>query len=105
MTKYRAKRTEIDGHTFASKAEAKRYGELKLMLRANEIEDLRVHPRYPLKIGAAHICDYVADFSYIDRRTGDVVTEDVKGFKTPVYRLKRKIFQAVTGREITEVYV
>lgn len=101
MTKYRAKRTEVDGISFASKAESRRYQQLKLMERARLIKALRLQPKYPLRVGKDIIGHYVADFEY--EINGDIKIEDVKGFKTDLYRWKKKHFEAQFGIPITEV--
>jgi hypothetical protein len=102
--KYAAVPTVVDGRRFASKAEARRYGELVLLERAGEISALRCQPRYPLtavnregfpvaiRIGNRAVV-YVADFTYVDR-AGAVHVEDVKGFDTDKSKLKRAIFEA-----------
>ena len=46
--KYSNKKVTIDGFKFDSKKEAKRYSELKLLLRANKITDLILQPKYLL---------------------------------------------------------
>tara|TARA_R110000824_G_scaffold132271_12_gene294698 strand:+ start:252 stop:575 length:324 start_codon:yes stop_codon:yes gene_type:complete len=102
-SKYNAVKTEVDGIVFASKAEAKRYGELRLLLMADEIRQLEMQPKFPCHVNGALICTYVADFKYRDQRTGERIIEDVKGMKTPVYNLKKKLVEAVYGIEITEV--
>jgi hypothetical protein len=105
-SKYRAQRTTVDGITFHSKKEAARYGQLKMLEKAGEISSLYLQPRYDLNVGYAltdPIGRYVADFSYTDTRTGLVVVEDVKGFKTPLYRWKKKHVEAQYGIEIREV--
>lgn len=118
--KFNAVRTEVDGVKFASKAEAKRYGELKLLQKAGKIEALELQPVYPLRVlltigtfkgaGKAHageyptIGKYVADFKYYRLEAPcDWVVEDVKGFKTPLYRWKKKHVEAQYGIQITEV--
>lgn len=107
MSKYGAVRTEVDGITFASKREARRYSELKLLERAGEIADLELQPRYPLVVNGVKVCTYVGDFLYRPTFRGAVmaqpVVEDAKGFKTPEYKLKAKLFRAVHGFPITEV--
>jgi hypothetical protein len=101
MNKYRNKPTHIDGIRFASKAEAKRYQELKLLERAGEITGLRLQPRYPLyAYEKEKICDYVGDFEYFEPVKGKYITEDVKGVLTPVFKLKAKLFKAHYQREI-----
>lgn len=100
--KYRAKPTVTDGIKFASKKEAKRYAELLLLRKAGKIIDLKLQPRIRCVINGEHVCDYIADFFYVDRQQMRERYEDCKGFKTPVYRLKRKIVKACTGIEILE---
>ena len=95
--KYNAKKTSVDGITFDSKAEARRYQELKLLERGGVIRNLELQPKYELmpafvdvtgkKQRAMH---YVADFRYVDER-GVTVVEDVKGVETAVFKLKRKL--------------
>src|ERR1700739_3349038 len=90
--KYGARRTTVDGITFDSAAEARRYGELKLLERAGEISGLELQPEFPFLVKGKVIFKYVADFSYWDGRSR--VTEDVKGFRTKEYILKRKLIEA-----------
>lgn len=99
--KYRAKKCNVDGITFDSRAEATRYEGLKLLLRAGEISDLKLQPKYPFCIGHKKMFDYIADFSYV--MDGETIVEDVKGMDTPISRLKRKIISADRGIEIRTV--
>ena len=101
--KYRNKPTEVDGHRFASKLEAARYQELRLMERAGEISGLTLQPRFKLIVGDTLICTYVADFHYLDAKTQQVVTEDVKGMLTPEFKLKAKLMKACLGIDVTLV--
>jgi hypothetical protein len=101
--KYRSVPTKIDGIRFASKKEAARYAALKLLEKAGQITDLKLQPVIKCQANGVHICDYRADFFYVQPKvTPLVVYEDCKGFKTPVYRLKRKLVKALTGIEIVE---
>src|SRR4051812_28082113 len=109
-SKYRAVRTEVDGIVFASKREAKRYSELKMLRDSGHIFLLVRQPRYRLVVNGKHCGDYVADFEYFPMKAGGTeydpgrkVIEDVKGVKTPVYRLKKKLVEAIYGIEIREV--
>lgn len=109
--KYSAKATEVDGITFASQAEASRYGELKLMERAGEIISLQVHPRFDLfaygpKGTPIQIAKYTPDFAYVDVATDTRVVEDVKGgkaTKTEAYSLRKRLFEACHGIRLTEI--
>ena len=105
MTKYHARRTEVDGITFDSLAEARRYGELKLLQAAGEIDTVIVHPVWPIVVNGALVCRYEADFQYHDYKLGCGVVEDVKSkpTMTPTYRLKKKLMKAVHNIEIVEV--
>lgn len=94
MNKYRAIRTEVDGIVFHSKREAARYSELKMLQKIGMIRNLVLQPRFPLMVEGTKICDYVADFSYFEKDSERLVVEDPKGVKTPVYRIKFKLFHA-----------
>ena len=108
MTKYRNKKVEIDGMTFDSKKEARRYKELLLLERAGAIQDLQTQVKYVL-IPSQRIkgrvvereCAYKADFVYIEN--GETVVEDTKGFKTKDYIIKRKLMLKEHGIRIREI--
>lgn len=100
--KYKAKKTIVDNITFDSKKEANRYCELKLLERAKAISNLQLQVPYILipksKYGSA--IKYVADFVY--EENNQVIIEDVKGVKTPVYRLKKRLMEEQFGIVIKE---
>jgi hypothetical protein len=100
--KYRARSITVDGIRFPSRLEANRYGELKLLERAGEISGLTLQPEYPLTVNGVNCGTYRADFRYVEKANGTVI-EDTKGFRTPVYRLKKRIVEAIYGIKITEV--
>lgn len=108
VSKYRAVKTTVDGITFASKAEAKRYQELKALCVAGHILNLKCQPVFVLADSVTingrrrPSLRYVADFSYYTPDM-DLVVEDVKGMLTPVYRLKRHLMKAVLGIDIVEI--
>lgn len=101
--KYNARRVTVDGHTFDSAKEAERYKELKLLEHIGKIKGLVLQPRYTLqeafryKGKTIRKIEYVADFSYI--YNGKIIVEDVKGVKTDVYKLKKKLFLRLYGEE------
>lgn len=103
VNKYGAIRTHVDGHLFDSKAEAKRYQDLKNLQRAGHIEALELQPKFPLLIKGAKVGEYRGDFRYLDKATGEVVVEDVKGVRTPLYKFKRKIVEVLYGIVVREV--
>ena len=102
-SKFNAQRTEVDGITFASKAEARRYSHLKMLERAGTIHDLELQPRFTLLVNKIKVATYVADFRYRFVGVSLPVVEDVKGVQTAVYKLKKKMLAAQHGIIITEV--
>jgi hypothetical protein len=121
-SKYNAQKTFFDGIWFDSAREADRYAELLLLQRAGKISDLRLQVKYVLipaqyeyyerygkngkrlKDGKRCVekeCAYIADFEYIE--DGKKVVEDVKGFRTKEYLLKRKLCLWVHGVRVREV--
>jgi hypothetical protein len=105
--KFKAVRTDCQhGHSHPSKAEARRCDELHLLERAGEITHLTFQPKFPVHINGKLVFTYSADFSYFPQRpepSGRTI-EDVKGFLTPVYRLKKKAVEAYyPGVKIVEV--
>jgi hypothetical protein len=94
-------RRTVDNITFDSIKEARRYQELKLLAKAGEIGKLELQPRFTITVAGEKICDYVADFKYQTWK-GKTVIEDAKGWKTPDYRLKKKLMKAVYKIEILE---
>jgi ribosomal protein S8 len=95
-SKYGSRKTKVDGIIFASQKEATRYGILKLLQNEGKIRDLKLQVRFKL----VQTVTYVADFEYYEK--GRRVVEDVKGFKTPVYKRKRKLMKEQHGIEILE---
>jgi hypothetical protein len=99
FSKYRAKKTIVNGIMFDSKREADRYATLLLLEKSGRIKDLKLQPTYELiprfiKNGKTYRkTTYKADFEYFDTKLNKIVVEDVKGFKTDVYKLKKKMFE------------
>ena len=97
-SKYKSKKAEVDGYTFDSKAEARYYEQLKWLLANKEIKSFRLQPRYTLlesfrKNGKTfRKIEYIADFE-IHHIDGSIEVVDVKGFETPVFSIKRKLFE------------
>ena len=112
-SKYGAKKIAYKGDTFDSKAEFRRWQELKLMERAGEISDLKRQVKYELipaqKDSTGRVLEravsYIADFEYIDRRTNCCIVEDAKGMRTKEYIIKRKLMLYLRGIRIREVDV
>ena len=94
---------EVDGIIFDSKKEAYHYRDLKLREHAGEIQALELQPAFDIVINDQKICTYRADFRFFDIKLKRTIITDVKGFKTPVYRLKKKLMRAVHRIEIEEI--
>lgn len=90
----------IDGRAFDSKKEARRYAELKLEQLSGLISGLRLQVSFKISVNGILICRYRADFSYV--KNGSRIVEDVKGFKTPEYKLKARLMLAIYGIVILE---
>jgi hypothetical protein len=91
--------------SFDSRKEYERWNQLLLLEKAGHIRDLQRQRKYELYARRPDgdmlaIGGYVADFVYL--RGEDVIIEDVKGFRTQLYRWKKKHFEAQTGFAITE---
>ena len=104
-----------------------RYEYLLIRQKSHEIEKLEVHPRYQITINGVDCGYYEADFKYLDCTKGRYIVEDVKGSywkkkkqmrkgvvirewkeKSPIltdlYRLKRKLTEALYGINIVEIW-
>lgn len=107
-SKYYSRKQTIDGYVFASKREAQRYSELKILEKSGEISDLELQKRFELipsqrrdgKV-VERPCYYVCDFAYYEG--GKQVIEDAKGMKTEVYKIKKKLMLYKYGITIKEV--
>ena len=105
--KYNAKKVRYDGITFDSEAEGLRYLVLKSLEKAGEISQLELQPKFkiiinnaPVKYSNGRIMTYKADFSYIEN--GQRITEDVKGFKTRDYKIKKALVEHIYRIRIRE---
>lgn len=103
--KYGAERIELDGFKFASKAEMRRYAELRLLEKGRQVFDLRLQVPFQIAINGIAVCQYIADFVYKEKCDGPDIVEDVKSVatRTDVYVLKAKLMKAVHGITIREV--
>ena len=96
--KYKNQKIIIDGIKFDSKAEGRRYKELKLLEELGLIKSLKLQPKFELQ--EKFVCNgkterainYIGDFEYFDVKKERLIVEDVKGVETDVFKLKRKWF-------------
>lgn len=111
MSKYNSKKTVVDGQKFDSKKEARRYQELLLLEKAGEIKNLSRQVKFVLipsqrdESGKVieRECSYKADFTYEEEGEIKTVVEDVKGYRTKEYIIKRKLMLYQFGIRIREV--
>jgi hypothetical protein len=98
-SKYRNVATVIDGHRFASKAEAARYSELKLLQASGQVRWFIRQPRFDLPDGITYVADFLVVWcaDELSFEPGQVTVEDVKGVETDVFKLKRKLFESRYG--------
>lgn len=97
-SKYGNRKVTIDNIVFDSEKEGRRYQDLKLLLQAGEISDLRLQVKYELNEGGKYSLVYIADFTYLSG--GELIVEDCKGFKTAVFKKKEKLMKKVHGINI-----
>lgn len=112
-TKFGSRKTEIDGHVFDSRKEAKRYAELRLMEKAGEISNLQIQVPFVLipnqRDESGRVIEravtYKADFVYNDRG-GFLVVEDTKGYRDGgaynLFVIKRKLMLKIHGIRVVE---
>lgn len=104
--KYNNRRTALDGLIFDSRREAQHYRGLKALEARGEVSDIQCQVPFRLSVNGTHVCAWIADFTWVDPRSGEFHAVDVKSPFTrtlPVYRLKAKLFKAVMGFSIEEV--
>ena len=101
-SKYRNVPVVTGNGRFDSKKEEKRYRELLLLQQAGEISELQRQVKFLLipKQEGERECAYCADFTYMEN--GKLVVEDCKGWRTDVYRIKRKLMLERHGVKIRE---
>lgn len=103
--KYGARKVVLDGITFHSGKEGRRYMELKMLALGGQITNLEVHPRFELHVNGKHFGFYTSDFAY-NNSSGEYILEDVKSPKTRKladYRMRKRLMKLCLGIEITEV--
>jgi hypothetical protein len=98
MSKYHNERTVVEGISFSSKKEARRYGELLWAKTSGDcLWFLRQVP-FHLEGGVRYLADFLVFW-----KGGQITVEDVKGFKTPIYRLKKAQVEARYPVKIVEI--
>lgn len=95
---------EWNGHKFHSKKEMRRAKQLALLESFGEVRNIRYQVRFDLVVNGHKVCAYVADFVFeeLRRKAWAPVVEDVKGVRTAVYSLKKKLMLACHGIQVRE---
>lgn len=107
VSKYKNRKTVVDGIEFDSKKEANRYQELLLLQKSGIITDLKrqvpytLVPVFNLNKKRYRSMIYIADFVY--KENGKEIVEDTKGYRTEVYKIKKKLMAYIYQIEIREV--
>ena len=105
-SKFKNEKVTTPDGTFDSKKEYARWIDLLWMQRAGQIKNLArqqefiLIPKQRYKGEYIKECKYVADFVY--EKDGEMVVEDVKGYKTDVYKIKKKLMLWKYGVMIKE---
>lgn len=108
-SKYYSKKVIIDGIKFDSKREGEYYQKLKILLKQGLIKDLELQKEYLLQDKfvingkTRRKITYRADFSYVSTEDDKLHVVDVKGFRTELYKLKKKLFEYKYNIEIEEI--
>jgi len=107
--KYKNKKVIYNGIKFDSIKEKNRYIQLLYLEKAGLIKDIKLQyefelqPAFTLNKKKIRKITYIADFYYYDNKLNDYVVEDVKGIRTDVYKLKKKMFEYKYQKEIIEI--
>ncbi len=105
-SKYKNIKSKYDGKKFDSLKEKYRYMELKTLEEKGKISNLRTQVKYELQPSyeidgkKTRAINYIADFVY--ELNGKEIVEDTKGYRTDVYKLKKKLFEYKYGKKIIE---
>lgn len=92
-SRYGNRKTVYNGNTYDSMKEARYARDLDMRLRAQDIRGWERQVPIPLEAYGKKICSYIVDF-VVMHKNGQKEYVEVKGFKTAVFRLKWKMFEA-----------
>lgn len=90
LAKYRNQKVSHAGYSFGSKLEMAVWDLLKLRERAREITDLKT--QVSVYLTDARI-QYIADFQYVEKSTGNIIYAEAKGLETDVWRIKLRLYR------------
>lgn len=96
--KYHNKHVTVDSINFDSRKEVDYYSELKMRLKAGEIKGFCRQAEFILAPNLRYKADFIV---FNNDGTAEII--DVKGFKTQVYKDKKKVFEDKFNLKIKEV--
>ena len=97
-SKYNNKKVTVDGIQFDSKIEARYYEYLKELEKQGVVSEFLLQKKYLLLEGfdkngkRIRPINYIADFE-VHYTDGRIEVVDIKGFETPDFRIKKKLFE------------
>lgn len=94
QSKFKNKSTEYGGNYYQSIKEARYAQELDLRVKGKDLKSWKRQVPIDLVVNGMKICTYKIDFVETDHKGNEVWTE-VKGFETPEWRLKWRLFEAL----------
>ena len=100
--KYNNQKTVYRDKRYDSKKEANRAFELDMLQRDGQVKKFKPQVKVSCIVNDKLVCNYFADFK-VEYPNGKVVYEDVKGVRTAIYKLKKKLVFACTGIKIQEL--
>ena len=109
QNKYKNTKVEYKGIKFDSIKEMKHYQLLEYLQKNGEIKELKLQvpfeliPTFKINGKTVRKTQYIADFTYISVKDNKLHIIDTKGFRTDVYKIKKKMFEYKYKIEIEEV--
>jgi hypothetical protein len=105
-SKYGNLKTEYNGYVYMSKKEANFAQELDYLKKATDPKERVVsferQVPFQIEVNGKKICKYLCDFKVL-YKDGHTEIIDVKGVRTNIYTLKKKLVEAIHGIVIKEV--
>lgn len=92
--KYGNRASDYNGIIYDSGFEADYAKELDFRLKAKDIKNWKRQIKCSMDIGDMHICNYIVDFE-VEHNDGSFELIECKGMETEIWRLKRKLLEAV----------
>jgi len=99
-SKYRNRKTTVDGIRFDSKREAQYYSSLKQLERAGQVFEVELQKPYALTVNGQLVCTYRCDFAFYDAIQKRNRVVDIKGVATKDFNIKRKLMRAIYGIDV-----